>query len=81
MRELAESETLSEVEVFWSDDESTGIDVWKVIMNPNRPGFFCFWFDRAEEVGAEFAPGEYIPIGLREEEQPAEEAVPWKTKK
>lgn len=65
-REISGHEVLSDVEVPWRDRAGTsGIDVWKLITDPEKPGFFCFWFDRSIEE----APFEYTD----------QEDLPWKT--
>ena len=51
-RPLRPGEKLSEVRVPHSNEEgrpaSDGVDIWKVITDPSRPGRFTFWFDRTE---------------------------------
>ena len=51
-RSLQPGEKLSEVWVprFDKDGQITGdgVDVWMVIIDPSKPNYFVFWFDRVE---------------------------------
>jgi hypothetical protein len=68
-REISKGEILSEINVPWPEREGTiGIDVWKLITNPQKPGFACFWFDRTFELPAEEAA------------DPEQDELPWRTK-